>query len=167
MLELIVTIVGVSIGLLLLVAAFALGGYVDRKHLANLAERERLCQSIQLSQSQHFFSPHFGGSPPQIVTAETVVANNHFKRFLASWRKFFGGEIKSFHVLVERARRETLMRLVENAQQQGFNALCNVRLDSVDIGGNTTAQGMSCICILGTATAYHSSTAKPMEATII
>ena len=52
--------------------------------------------------------------------AEVVVASDYLKSWLASWRKMFGGEMKSFRTLQERAKREAVLRLTEQAVAQGF-----------------------------------------------
>jgi uncharacterized protein YbjQ (UPF0145 family) len=67
----------------------------------------------------------------------------------------FGGEMKSFHVLLQRARREATQRIIEHASHMGYNAICNLRLDSADLGGNSKGRGAAIVCIFATATAYH------------
>ena len=73
------------------------------------------------------------------------------------WRNFFGGEMKAYVKLIERARREALLRVVEQARQMGYNAICNLRLQTADIGGSRRFPMGS---IMASATAYHSSLAK-------
>jgi uncharacterized protein YbjQ (UPF0145 family) len=90
-----------------------------------------------------------------MVVAETVIATDYLKSFVASIRRLFGGEVRSYHSLLARARRETTQRLVEQAQAMGHNAICNLRLVTADVGGSTASKkGAAMVAILGSATAY-------------
>ena len=42
--------------------------------------------------------------------------------------------MKSFQTLLTRARREATLQLLELARDNGYNAVCNIRLDMADIG---------------------------------
>ena len=48
-----------------------------------------------------------------------------------------GGEVRSFHALLTRARQEAVLRVMEQAAQRGFDAVCNLRLEAVDISGES------------------------------
>jgi uncharacterized protein YbjQ (UPF0145 family) len=77
-------------------------------------------------------------------------------------RKIFGGEMKSYQSLLVRARREALQRVVEQARSMGYNAICNVRYDSTDIGGVSKRKNkVVMVTILASATAYHYRQPQP------
>jgi uncharacterized protein YbjQ (UPF0145 family) len=149
----------IEFGILIFLLALGLlaGGYAERRHLRHLAERETSNAGFVLTQLRSYPGAVAGGSPPMLVVAEAVIASDYLKSFLSGIRKIFGGEMRSYHSLAVRARREVLQRLIEQAREQGFNAICNVRLESADIGGNTKRRGMPMIAVLGSATAYHSA----------
>jgi uncharacterized protein YbjQ (UPF0145 family) len=64
--------------------------------------------------------------------------------------------MKSYQSLATRARREALLRIIEKAKSQGYNAICNLRMDSADIGGSATSKkGSVMVSIIASATAYH------------
>jgi uncharacterized protein YbjQ (UPF0145 family) len=96
-------------------------------------------------------------SPPTIVFGEVAIASDYLKSFLARLRKIFGGEMRSYHSLLVRARREALQQLVESARAQGYNAICNIRVESSDIAGNAKRKRMPMVAIIASATAYHRS----------
>jgi uncharacterized protein YbjQ (UPF0145 family) len=142
--------------LVLIVAGFTFGKLAERRHLASLESREAENGFFLVTQLKTFPNLVSGSQAPQIVIAETVVASDYFKTFLASLRRLFGGEVRSFHSLLSRARRETTQRLVEQAQALGYNAICNLRLETADVGGSTASKkGAAMVAILGCATAYH------------
>ena len=65
-----------------------------------------------------------------LVLGSVVVSVDHFKRFLAGLRMVFGGRVKSYESLLDRARREALLRLKEDAAARGFTAIMNVRMET-------------------------------------
>ncbi|MCH2115519.1 MAG: YbjQ family protein [Pirellulales bacterium] len=142
--------------LVLIVVGFTFGVWAEQRHLASLASREAANGLFLVTQLKTFPGHSPGSQPPQIVVAETVVATDYFKTFLANLRGLFGGEVQSYHSLLSRARRETTQRLVEQAQQLGFDAICNLRLETADVGGSSASKkSAAMVAILGCATAYH------------
>jgi uncharacterized protein YbjQ (UPF0145 family) len=96
-----------------------------------------------------------------MIVGESVIATDYLKTFLAGLRKIFGGELRSYQSLLVRARREALQRVVEEARRSGYNAICNVRLDGADVGGNSKRRRVAMVCILASATAYHRASTSP------
>ncbi|MEX0611716.1 MAG: heavy metal-binding domain-containing protein [Pirellulales bacterium] len=150
----------VDFGILVVLLALGLlaGGYAERKHLRSLARREAANGDFFISQLKSFPGAVPGMTAPSIIVGEVVIASDYLKTFLSGLRKIFGGELRSYNSLLGRARREALQRLVERARAEGYNALCNVRLESVDIAGNTKARRMPMAAIVASATAYHRGT---------
>jgi len=147
--------VNIGIILFLLALGFFVGHYRETSHIRNLDQREQQMSDMLVSQLKSFPASGPGAAPPQMFFGETVIATDYFKSFLAKFRNIFGGEVKSYQSLLIRARRESLMRVLEQARNQGYNAVCNVRYESADIGGNSTARQVAMVCIIATATAYH------------
>ncbi|HEY3394536.1 MAG TPA: heavy metal-binding domain-containing protein [Lacipirellulaceae bacterium] len=139
----------------LLTLGLLAGGYAERKHLRSLASREATNGDFFVSQVRTFPDAVAAGAPPTIVFGEVTIASDYLKSFLSGLRKIFGGELRSYHSLTVRARREALQQLVESARAQGYNALCNVRMDSADIAGNSKRRSMPMVAILASATGYH------------
>ena len=145
----------------LLTLGLLAGGYAERKHLRNLASREAANGDFFISQVKSFPGAVLLGTPPTIVFGQTAIASDYLKSFLSGLRKIFGGELRGYNSLLVRARREVLQQLVERAREQGYNAICNVRLETADIGGNAKSRRMPMVAVLGTATAYHRAIGRP------
>ena len=62
---------------------------------------------------------------------------DYFKRFLAGIRAIFGGRIKSYEPLLDRARREAILRMKEEALAKGYTAVINLRLDTSRLASAT------------------------------
>ena len=130
-----------------------IGGSVERSHIANLTARENVLRAAMVvTQTKQMLYPTINhGHPPTMLTAEVVIASDYLKTFLASFRRFFGGEIRSYQRMLDRARREATLRLIEEAQRRGYNAVNNVRLQPCEIGGPAAMA-----VIIASGTAYHS-----------
>lgn len=142
--------------LLLIGLGWTAGSYAERRHLARLAQREKSNGAFLVTQLKSYPAYAGGDLPPQLFVAETVVASDYFKTFLARLRRLFGGEVRSFHSLLSRARRESTQRIVERAREQGYNAICNLRIETADVGGSSSSKkGAAMVAIIASATAYH------------
>ncbi|WP_417848577.1 YbjQ family protein [Thalassoglobus sp.] len=140
------------------------GGRVNEyRHFKSLERREAEAHDLIVTQIKSFPAAIPGQQPPTLIYAETVIASDYLKTFLAAIRGIFGGEVRSFQKMQDRARRESLLRLIDSARQQGYNAICNVRLETADVGGGAMTRGKQAnpmAAILASATAYHASTAE-------
>ena len=71
----------------------------------------------------------------ELVTGEVVVSIDYFKRFLASLRNIFGGEVKSYASLLDRGRREAILRMKEQCRDADLIMNLRVETSSVSQGG--------------------------------
>ena len=143
--------------ILLILLGLIVGGARERLHLSSLRRREQELAFMLVTDIKTFPSAVQTGAPPTMVMGQAFIATDYLKSFLAQIRKILGGELKTYQELMLRARREALLRMLEQAQEQGYNAVCNVRLDSADIGGAGLRRGTTMAGIMATGTAYHVS----------
>jgi uncharacterized protein YbjQ (UPF0145 family) len=149
-------IVPVAFPLLLLFIAYFSGRAVERRHYASIRERE--------VRWQNFPAVTFRTVPPgwqvagcALATGNVVVSVDYFKRFLSGLRMIFGGRVKAYESLLDRARREALLRLKENAVENGYHALINVRLETSRMANAKGSEGAAGVEVLafGTALKLH------------
>ena len=79
-----------------------------------------------------------------LVTGSVVISLDYFKRVIAGLRALVGGRVKTYEPLLERARREAVLRMTEAARRQGYDAIFNARLETSRLAnsrgdGNGTA----------------------------
>ena len=73
-------------------------------------------------------------------------------------KNLFGGNVPSFEAVLDRGRREALLRLREKALAQGANLVINVKLDSISLNPiESQADPLVSICAYGTAVKYVQS----------
>jgi uncharacterized protein YbjQ (UPF0145 family) len=65
-----------------------------------------------------------------VVTGNTVRAKHIGRDIMAGLKNIVGGEIKGYTELLTEARGEAIERMVAAAEQQGANAVINVRLST-------------------------------------
>ena len=123
-----------------LFAGWLAGHLSETKHERSLAAREEALKDVETTDLRN--PPGFAGAegPCSLVSGEAVVASDTFKSWVFGLKNIVGGESRFFTRLFERARHEALLRMKARARELGCNAVCNVRFDSADIGGN--ASGM-------------------------
>jgi len=83
--------------------------------------------------------------PPQdgvynqvLVSGNVVIANDYFKTFVAGLRNLIGGSVNSYESLLERARREALLRMKEEAESLNAHFVFNVKYNTANISGQNT-----------------------------
>lgn len=135
------------------------GKAVERAHFRSLEQRESECGDFVVTQLASFPGIASDGPTPAAFFAEAVVASDYLKNFLAGFRNLLGGEVLSYTSMLERARREALLRIIDQAREAGYNAVCNVRFETADIAGANVAAGKRRAAvmapIMASATAYH------------
>jgi uncharacterized protein YbjQ (UPF0145 family) len=122
-----------------LFVGWLVGHLSETRHERSLAVREEALKGIEATDMRN--PPGFAGAegPCALVSGEAVVASDTFKTWVFGFKNIVGGESKTFTRLFDRARREALLRMKERARELGCNAVCNVRFDSADIGGNASS----------------------------
>jgi uncharacterized protein YbjQ (UPF0145 family) len=124
-----------GIFLILILVGFFAGTYIEKKHLEDLRDREYLTRQLEII--------NIGAKTPipeadraKLFVGSVVVASDYFKTFVASWINLFGGNIGVFEMLVERGRREAILRMKEEALAWGAQKVVNVRLETAELGGH-------------------------------
>jgi len=140
--------------LLLIAIGWIAGRAAEGRHFRSLARRERDLAHMFLSDIKTFPGGADATKHAAFVMGEAVIASDYLKTFLAGLRKLVGGELHSYESLMNRARREATLRMLEDAHRRGYNAVCNMRLGSADIGGMTGSKGAAMVEVFATGTAY-------------
>lgn len=98
----------------LTMVAFFVGTTVERRHYRSLHSREQASLGIPVVT----FKSVPEDRPVEIAhlaSGSVVISVDLYKRFLAGLRMFFGGEVRSYSSLLDRARREAVLRMKESA----------------------------------------------------
>lgn len=146
--------ISLGIPVVLILVGRVVGSTIERNHYRDIIEREARFRTRPAVSTKELDAP----GPIQsasLAVGSVVVSVDHFKRFLSGFRMIFGGEIRSYSSLIDRARREAVLRMKES--QPDADAYLNTRLETSTISSTTGNEGMGTIEVLayGTAVHYH------------
>ena len=136
---------------LFIILGLTIGKMRERRHYQSLQERQR--------QFAHITATNLKRLPPGVVArrgelclGSVVVACDFFKNFVASLRKLIGGRIGGLETLLDRARREAILRMLADADRLGARWVMNVRYETCVIGGQKR-KGMTGVEVIAYGTA--------------
>lgn len=115
---------------ILFAVGWGFGRHAERKHLKELEAQEKRLAYIRLDSSRFKTSEHFG----QLVSSNVVISHDYFKYVIANIQNFFGGRLTSYESVVERARREAVVRLKLEAEKLGAAQIMGLRLSTTELG---------------------------------
>ena len=133
MLEVIFGNFDLFIFLLLMVLGFTCGTIAEKRHYGSIIRREKELIKLMLVNAEGRFADDAVNNS-FLVSGSMVVSNDYFKRLLAILRNFFGGRVKAYETLIDRARREAILRMKEEAKAKGAHMIVNLRLETSTIG---------------------------------
>lgn len=125
--------------LLVLIIAYLIGSAIEKKHFRSIRKREDELHGFPVV-SFDTMPEDWKAASSELVTGSIVISLDYFKRVIAGLRGLVGGRIKTYEPLLERARREALLRMTESAREQGYDAVFNVRLETSRLA-NATRDG--------------------------
>lgn len=150
--------------LLLLMLAYFVGSMIEKKHFRDIRRREEENFGYPVV-SFDTMPDDWNVSDSTMVAGSIVVSLDYFKRVIAGLRSLIGGRIKTYEPLLERARREALLRMTESARKQGYDAIFNVRLETSRLANSRgDGKGIAGVEMLafGTAVKFASRFARTL-----
>ena len=133
MLEVILSYFDLFLFLLLLVIGYTCGTIAEKRHYTSINKREKELIKLMVVNAEGRFAED-AVREAFLVSGSMVVSNDYFKRLLAILRNFFGGRIRAYESLIDRARREAILRMKEEAHAKGAHMIINLRLETSTIG---------------------------------
>lgn len=137
----------------LLVIGYVFGRIAERKHFASIREREAHYADILTFSAR---LPPLTSPPltPVLVSGNVVISVDYFKSAAAALRSFVGGRVSVYESLLERARREALLRMKEDARRHGAKMIFNVKLETCSISQGAANQ-IGSVEVIAYGTAMH------------
>lgn len=116
----------------LVILGYTFGRRSEKRHYQSIIKRENELQSLPAIASR--MPPKDGLYEQQLVQGNVVVASDFFKSFLAGLIDLFGGSVVSYEALLDRGRREALLRMKVAAKEQHAKLIFNVKFETTTIG---------------------------------
>lgn len=133
--DLLPLVVSLLTPVVLLTATYFIGHAVERRHFESLRAREEKYRRFPVVTFRNV-PQGWRVASAEVVQGSIVISVDYFKRFLAGLRAIFGGRIRSYEPLLDRARREALLRMTEDAVARGFDGIVNVRLETARLASS-------------------------------
>jgi len=112
---------------------FAVGWFFgtrhERQHLEQLSIAEQELNHIIVS-SERFYKPKLAAdSQGELVLGSVVIGQDYFKMIIARVLSVFGKNLTTYETLLDRARREAIVRMRIEAKAKGYNHIYGLRLE--------------------------------------
>jgi len=135
----------------LLALGYLFGRRAESKHYKSIREREEQLRYLVVL-NQRFPPPDMLSHRTDMVTGNVVISVDYFKTVVAGLRNLVGGNLNSYESLLDRARREAILRMQEQAALRGAEAVINLKFETSRIAGNS-AKGIGSVEVLAYGTA--------------
>lgn len=126
---------------------YFVGTRLEKKHYASIQEREAQFLYLPAVASRNLLED----KPLEralLVCGSIVISTDFFRLTLAGLRNLLGGEVSAYETLLDRGRREAVLRMKENAK--GADIILNLRLETCQINQAGTVE----VLAYGTAVYY-------------
>ena len=134
----------------LLIVAYFVGAHRERKHYRSIIQREKELNYLPAIATK--YPPQDNSYRQQLVIGSVTISVDYFKRFLATLHNFFGGRVTSYETLLDRARREAVLRMKDQALSQQAELVLNIKYETISIyTGRKRAIGSVEMLAYGTA----------------
>lgn len=135
-------LIQLGVFVLLLLVGLVFGRASERRHFRELSRREALLRDVLIFNERR--------PPPErefreaaLVVGSVVIAEDYFKRIAAGLRGLFGGRVTVYESLMDRGRREAVLRMKDEARRRGATMIFNVRFETSSLSED--ASGRSAI----------------------
>jgi len=143
--------VDLIIFLILIAVGYIAGTLAEKRHYRSIRKRENTFLNLPAVTMKDVDYPSEKVKSAQMVYGSAVISIDYFKRMLAGLRNIFGGTVKSYETLIDRARREALLRMKEMAG--GATVIVNVRIETSTIGKRANKKSVGCLEAMAYGTA--------------
>ena len=149
-----------TIFLILLALGFVFGKLAESRHYRSIQAREEMLVRLPTTSCKKPMGNSAPISHAQLVHGHVVISVDYFKQILAGLRNFFGGTIQSYETLLDRARREAILRMKESCPTA--DQILNLRIETSSISkGDGNRIGSVEVLAYGTALYYRQASPKP------
>ena len=133
--------------------AWITGSFIERRHLKDLLLLEGVSRELLVLTIEDL-PPGWEVESCDLVVGNVVISQDYFKRIAAGIKGVFGGNIGVLEPLLERARREAVVRMKAEAANRGHDTVINVRIETAPLASaRRDGKGVAGVEILAFGTA--------------
>lgn len=135
----------------LLFLGYLFGSIAEKNHYKSIRKREEELLSLPTIALKSPLDIE-NVKESKLVAGNVVISIDYFKKFLAGLRNIFGGNMSSYETLVDRARREAVLRMKSEAKEA--NEIINIKIETSSISKNTKG-GVGAVEVIAYGTAIY------------
>lgn len=144
----------------LLTLGYVFGQSLEKSHYRSIIKRESQLRSIPVIASK-ILPDEFLPCQTEMVSGNVVISVDYFKKFVAGLRSIVGGRMASYESLIDRARREAILRMKEEAKRLNADYVFNIKMETSSISkGSNNSIGSVEVLAYGTAIIIDKESAK-------
>ena len=132
----------------LVIVGYSVGTMVEKEHYKSIRERESASLGLAVVAGKNYIEDNAVIDKSMMVYGNVVIGTDYFRLIVSGLRNLMGGEMSAYETLVDRGRREAVLRMKEQAV--GADIILNMRIESCQI----TQSGSVEILAYGTAVYY-------------
>jgi len=138
-----------------LVICYITGSIREKNHYKSIKAREVAMYRHPCLTYGKSFTKSAKVKNARLVSSSVVIGCDFFKAWIASLKNLFGGNVSAYESVLDRGRREALLKIREIAYAHKASAVINVKIDTVMLDPIGTKQMPKvCITAYGTAIEY-------------
>lgn len=146
------TLTQIIIFAILVALGYFFGKNAEKKHYISINEREEELKFLPTTTKKFPLQKDKNVKKAVLANGSVVISIDYFKRIVAGLKNIVGGNVQAYESLVDRARREAVLRLKESCKDA--DEIINVRLETSSINKNTKQVGSVEVLAYGTAIYY-------------
>lgn len=140
--------------LFLIVIGYVFGRYAESRHYRRIEQIESELIHLPCTNLKSPLQENREVARVELVSGSVVISIDYFKRILAGLRGLVGGQVNAYETLVDRARREAVIRM--KRANQDADEIINLRLETSSISkGQQNQIGSVEVLAYGTAVFYQ------------
>jgi len=154
-------IVNILVTLSLIILGYMMGQRFEKRHYRSIRLREERLASLMAVPLKA--PPMLGDSRHStLVMGSVVVSIDYFKRLAASLRSIFGGRITAYETVIDRGRREAVLRMKEHALSVGCDMVVCTRIETSRLASSAgDGKGTAAIEVLAYGTGLNVGDDEP------
>lgn len=144
----------------LLILGYSTGKFFEYTHYSKIRQREKKLQSLPVIASR--WQDTVGSDEiGHLFDGSVVISSDYFKSFVSHLRLILGGRMREFEPLLDRARREAILRMKEKAAMWKAERIVNLRVECSSVyGRNNNQQYLPIVEVLAYGTGIKKDTLK-------
>ncbi|MBN3039746.1 MAG: heavy metal-binding domain-containing protein [Candidatus Omnitrophica bacterium] len=149
--------------IILIVSTYFIGSAIEKSHYKSIGHRELKTILIPAVTAREVIREDRTIENSALVYGSAVISIDYFKRISAALKNFFGGEISAYETVLDRARKEAVLRMKEKVPTADI--IINTRIETSTIGRTGRRNAIACAEVLayGTAITYKGSVEKKIQ----